>query len=62
MTLVRRLRPLAEEECYARCYGVRGGEVQVVGVERRRPRRRSRLSGEQLRRRFEERMAGHATR
>jgi len=57
IALVRRLRPLAEAECYARCYGARHGEVHVIGFERRWPRDRHRLTGEQLRQRFEERLA-----
>jgi len=51
------LQPLAEAECYARCYGARHGEVHVIGFERRWPRDRHRLTGEQLRQRFEERLA-----
>lgn len=58
---MRRLRPLTEEECYARCYG--GGDeavrVRVVRVEAKaRPRLRfpTHLSGEELRRLFEERL------
>jgi hypothetical protein len=53
-----RLRPLSEAECYARCYP--GGEdtVRVVALERRRPRNRSPVSGEDLRRSFEERLDG----
>jgi hypothetical protein len=54
---MRRLRPLTEAECYARCYG--GGardEVRVVRIEPRRPRMMLRVSGEDLRRRFEERL------
>ena len=51
-----RLRPLSEAECYARCYP--GGEdtVRVVKLERRRARSGSSVSGEDLRRRFEERL------
>jgi hypothetical protein len=49
------LRPLSEAECYARCYG--GGEdgVRVIRLERQRPNV-IRLSGEELRRLFEERL------
>ena len=53
-----RLRPLSEAECYARCYG--GGRedgVRIVRVERR-PRYATRISGEELRRLFEERLDG----
>ena len=55
---MRRLRPLTEAECYARCYGTRLGDdvVRVVPLEPRRPRGLARLSGEQLRRLFEERL------
>jgi hypothetical protein len=51
---MRRLRPLSEAECYARCYG--GGEetVRVVRLEPRRPHHAVILEGEALRRRFEE--------
>jgi hypothetical protein len=51
---MRRLRPLSEAECYARCYG--GGEetVRVLRLERRRPRHTVILEGEALRQRFEE--------
>jgi hypothetical protein len=53
---MRRLRPLTEAECYARCYGGGGDEVRVVRIEPRRPRMLLRVSGEDLRRRFEERL------
>jgi hypothetical protein len=56
---MRRLRPLTEAECYARCYGSGGGDdVRVVRIEPRRPRFPVRISGEHLRRRFEERLDG----
>jgi hypothetical protein len=55
---MRRLRPLTEAECYARCYGGGGDEVRVVRIEPRRPRMLLRVSGEDLRRRFEERLDG----
>ncbi|MBD0337872.1 MAG: hypothetical protein ICV67_01110 [Thermoleophilia bacterium] len=49
-----RLRPLSESECYARCYGQRGDEsVRVVRVEIPRV---VALSGEAVRRLFEERL------
>jgi hypothetical protein len=50
---MRRLRPLSEAECYARCYG--GWDV-TVHVLRLEPRSRhvSIVEGEALRRRFEE--------
>ena len=53
---MRRLRSLSEDECYARCY--RGWEptVTVVKLEPRRPRYETSVSGEALRRFFEERI------
>ena len=53
---MRRLRPLTEAECYARCYGGGGDDVRVLRLEPRRSRIVVRLSGEELRRRFEERL------
>ena len=53
---MRRLRPLTEAECYARCYGGGGDDVSVMRIEPRRSRVVVRLSGEDLRRRFEERL------
>jgi hypothetical protein len=50
---MRRLRPLTEAECYARCYGAFDGTVRVVRAEPRRTRSLPALSGEALRRRFE---------
>jgi hypothetical protein len=54
---VRRLRPLSEEECYLRCYGVDETTVRVVRLE---PRQAARpgitLTGEELRRLFEVRL------
>jgi hypothetical protein len=51
---MRRLRPLSEEECYARCYGGWEATVRVVHLEPRRPRDEVLLTGEAIRRRFEE--------
>jgi hypothetical protein len=51
---MRRLRPLTEAECYARCYGGWDVTVRVVRLEPRRPRHDVLLSGEAIRRRFEE--------
>lgn len=49
-----RLRSLSESECYARCYGQRGDEsVSVVRVE---VRTRPALTGEAVRRLFEDRI------
>lgn len=58
---MRRLRPLSEAECYARCY--RGWEptVTVVRLPPRPPRYESALSGELLRALFEERLDGRAS-
>jgi hypothetical protein len=56
---VRRLRPLSEEECYLRCYGVDETTVRVVRLEPRRthaPRRGLTITGEELRRLFEVRL------
>jgi hypothetical protein len=53
---VRRLRPLSEVECYLRCYGAGGGEVRVVRIDAESRRPRPRLSGEEVRRLFEERL------
>jgi hypothetical protein len=56
---VTRLRPLSEAECYARCYGDRDDSVTIIRVDPERTRRRrveSRVSGESLRRLFEERL------
>jgi hypothetical protein len=50
---VRRLRPLTEAECYARCYGGWEATVQLVAGRPRRPNELD-LSGEDLRRLFEE--------
>jgi hypothetical protein len=51
---MRRLRPLTEEECYARCYFGWEATVRVIRLEPRRPRHTVLLEGEALRRRFEE--------
>jgi hypothetical protein len=53
---VRRLRPLSEAECYARCYGAWDPTVTLVKLEPRRPRFDTTVSGEELRRRFEARI------
>jgi hypothetical protein len=52
-----RLRMLTEAECYARCYGSPKEAVRVVRIERRK-RGLSSVSGETLRREFEQRLAG----
>jgi hypothetical protein len=51
---MRRLRPLSEAECYARCYGGWDANVHVMRLEPRRARRAVRLDGESVRVRFEE--------
>jgi hypothetical protein len=51
---MRRLRPLSEAECYARCYGGWEASVRIVRLEPRRPRYAVLLDGETMRRRFEE--------
>jgi hypothetical protein len=51
-----RFRPLGEAEAYARCHGERGNEVKVVRLPPRRPRFAVLKTGEELRRRFEERL------
>ena len=51
-----RLAPLSEAEAYARCHGERTPDVKVVRMEPRRPRHQTTVSGEDLRRRFEERL------
>jgi len=53
---VRRLRPLTEEECYLRCYGVDETMVRVVRLEAQPPAPRFRVTGEELRRLFEVRL------
>jgi hypothetical protein len=51
-----RLRELSEAECYVRCYGHGDPHVTVLRVEPRTPLRELHISGEQLRRSFEERL------
>jgi hypothetical protein len=52
-----RSRSLGEAEAYARCHGERGNDVTVVRLPPRRPRYLAVLkTGEELRRRFEERL------
>jgi hypothetical protein len=53
---MRRLRSLSEAECYTRLYG-RDGDPSVTIVEAAaQPLQRAGLSGEELRRLFEERI------
>jgi hypothetical protein len=51
-----RLRPLSEAECYARCYGDHGDERMSMVRLLPRSVRRTTVSGEELRRLFEERL------
>ncbi len=51
-----RLRPLGEAECYHRLHGERDNDVKIVKVEPRRPRFQLRVTGEDLRRGFENRL------
>jgi hypothetical protein len=53
----QRLRPLTEAEAYARCHGTRETDVKIVKLEPRRPRYELPVSGEDLRRSFEEKLA-----
>lgn len=54
----QRLRPLTEAEAYHRCHGMRESEVRIVHLEPRRPRYELEVSGEDLRRSFEEKLEG----
>jgi hypothetical protein len=54
----QRLRPLTEAEAYARCHGTHDSEVRIVKLEPRRPRYDLEVSGEDLRRSFEAKLAG----
>lgn len=53
-----RLRPLSEAECYTRIYGGYESTVRIVSAEPRRPRFQTSVSGEALRRLFEDRIDG----
>lgn len=55
------LRPIEEAEAYARCHGARTEEVRIVKLEPRRPRFPLRVTGESLRRSFEERLDKRAS-
>jgi hypothetical protein len=56
LTGSRRLRHLDEAEAYARCHGGRDQDVKIVHLEPRRPRFPTSVSGEGLRRAFEQRL------
>lgn len=47
---------LGEHDAYERCHGIRAGEVRVVPVPVPQPRLLPRLSGDHLRRCFQERL------
>lgn len=51
-----RLRTLSEAECQARLYGGSDPTVTIVTIEPRRPRYETTVSGEDLRRRLEQRL------
>jgi hypothetical protein len=51
---MRRLRPLSEAECYARCYGGSDETVRVITLRRRERKRVVAVEGEALRVRFEQ--------
>ena len=51
-----RLHQIGESEAYGRSYGETSGDVKVVKVEPRRPRRQLKMSGEALRNAFLERL------
>ena len=51
-----RLRPLSEAEAYARCYGGGDENVRTVKLEPRRARYELPVSGEDLRKAFEQRL------
>jgi hypothetical protein len=53
---VRRLRTLTEAECWARCYGAYDPTVSIVRLEPRRKRFQLKVSGEDIRKRLEERI------
>ena len=54
------MRTLSETECYVRLYGGWDPTVTLVKVEPRRPRYELAVSGEDLRREFEARIAARA--
>ena len=53
-----RLRPLDEAAAYARCHGDRDETVRIVKLPPRRARYDLLATGEEIRRRFEERIDG----
>ena len=57
----QRLHTITEAEAYGRSYGERSADVKTVKLEPRRPRFKLRVSGEDLRQRFEERLEQRET-
>ena len=51
-----RIRPIGEAEAYHHSYGERSADVRPVTLPPRRPRLVARLTGEELRRKFLERL------
>ena len=51
-----RMRPITEAEAYHHSYGERSKDVRAVKLPPRRPRFVTRVSGEELRRKFQERL------
>lgn len=51
-----RLHQIGEAEAYGRSYGETSGDVRIVKVEPRRPRRQLKITGEALRNAFLERL------
>jgi hypothetical protein len=58
---VDRLRPLDEAAAYARCHGDRDDSVRVVALPPRRARYDLLATGEEIRRRLEERIDARDT-
>jgi hypothetical protein len=53
----KRVRALTEAEAYHRCHGGREADVKVVTLPPRRPRYQLKVSGEDLRSAFEQRLS-----
>lgn len=53
--MLRARKPLSEVDCYRRCYAPGARTVRLVEIARA-PRRGARVSGERLRRMFEQRL------
>jgi hypothetical protein len=52
----QRERPIGEAEAYHIAYGERSPDVKTIKLPPRRPRYQLRITGEELRRRFQERL------